>query len=400
MGAAAPAVSLKREPGSAFGPTGRRRTAGPAARLQLGRGPGAGLATNETDPSRRAAYQIALTWLTYERGRAEEGDTSWQTSETGPLAGWQWACEALAALRARDFAAVRSTLQHAAENAGDDGALLATIAHLRGTAAYHKGHTATAWADLCDALEGFGPNHFGTGRVLDTLGMLSATRCQWPATREFYAGAQALKERFKDEAGLALTCGQLGRLALDLGELDQADLHFRAGLKWCRQTGDVRGQAQQINHRGQVWLAKCQPRETLPLLDEAIALAAGKYGVLEGYARKDRAQALLDLDRLDEAGQECDEAAERFSRTNFLEGQARPEARPRRLPGPAGRRDRGREAAARSGAVFRGRWRRGRGSPLPVAPGASCGRIPSSGPRPTTPLPPPANDPPTAVGPG
>jgi tetratricopeptide (TPR) repeat protein len=277
------------------------------------------LAEKETDPSRKIAYRLALTWLTHERGPAEEG-SSWQTTETGPLAGWRWVCEALYALQSRNYSLVRTTLEHAAENAVRDAELRAAVAHLRGAAAFHQGHTATAWADLCEAIEGFGPDHFLTGRVLDTFGMLCAARCQGPATREFYLAAQRLKEQFGDEAGLALTRGQLGRLALDLDELDQADLHFRAGVKECRKIGDVRGQAQQTNHRAQVWLARGQPREALGLLDEAIELAAGKYDVVEGYARKDRAQALVELDRLDEASQECEQAEQRFSRTQFQEG--------------------------------------------------------------------------------
>jgi tetratricopeptide (TPR) repeat protein len=276
----------------------------------------------EPEPVRRSLAESVIFRLTEEQPDRGADVASRQSPETGSLGGWWWTRQALRPLAERDFPALRECLQHASESAGDDRMLLATVAHLRGAAAHHQGYPVTAWSELCQALERFGPNHFLTARVMDTLGMVAVSRSQWPAAREFYAAALALKKQHGDTWGEALTRGQLGRLSLDLGDTDQADHHFREGRKLCRRIGDARGLAQQTNHQGQVLLALGQPDRASRILDEAVSLAAGRFTIVEGFARKDRAEAWIELGRLAEASQECAEAADRFARTDFREGLA------------------------------------------------------------------------------
>ena len=151
----------------------------------------------------------------------------------------------------------------------------------------------------------FGPDHFGAGRVLDTLGMVHATAGRFHTALAFFEQSLAVKRRFGDDAGIALTQGQLGRLYLDWDRLDEAERHFREGIELARRTGDERGEAQLCNHRGQVLLARGRPEEAAAFLDESIRLARGRFLVIEGYAHKDRALADLALNRLDAAGGEC-----------------------------------------------------------------------------------------------
>jgi hypothetical protein len=105
---------------------------------------------------------------------------------------------------------------------------------------------------LYEALELLGREHLGTGRVLDTLGMVYASKDNFHAACEFYRHALASKERFDDDAGLALTHGRLGRLSLDWGNLDTTAQHFAEDLRIAQRIRDTFGVALMHNHLGQV----------------------------------------------------------------------------------------------------------------------------------------------------
>src|SRR5262249_20311448 len=146
--------------------------------------------------------------------------------------------------------------QASAQAAANDAVLRATIAHLRGTVLFHRGQLEEALGLLHEALVQFGPEHFGTGRVLDTLGTVYAARDNFQPAREFFEQALLCKKHFGDEAGIALSCGQLGRLYLDWGHLDKAEEHLLADLKIAQKNKDELGQAQMFNHLGRVALTR------------------------------------------------------------------------------------------------------------------------------------------------
>jgi tetratricopeptide (TPR) repeat protein len=272
------------------------------------------------DESRRASLQVLLGWLAGERGHYAEARDHLEAAAATPLTGWALAGQAVIALRERRCADARRLLDEGAAIAGADRPLRATLAHLRASVALHEGSRDEALALLCEALEGFGPDHFGAGRVLDTLGTVHAARHNFPAARDYYRAALEAKRRHADDAGIALTNGQLGRLHLDWDFPDEADRYFSAGIAVARATGDERGEAQLLNHRGQVLLARQRPGDAVPLLDECIRSATGRYPILEGYGRKDRALAHLALGELSAADADCAAAEALFQAASFAEG--------------------------------------------------------------------------------
>jgi tetratricopeptide (TPR) repeat protein len=303
------------------------------------------------DEARRAALRVLVGWLAGERGQYEEARPYLEADGAAAhLAGWALAGLALVALRERHWEECRALMERALAAGREDAALRATVAHLRGTLAHHEGRSEEAIGLLCEALEGFGAEHFGAGRVLDTLGMVYAARSNFPAACEFYAASLRIKQRCGDEAGVALTNGQLGRLHLDWGLPEQADGYFRTAIAVARRTGDERGEAQMYDHRGQVLLVLDRPTEALALLDESVRSSAGRFPVVEGYARKDRAQVHLARGDLAAAEADCDAAERLFEGINFAEGvfhvhrvrgrlrlrQGRPDEAVRCLRGAAG----------------------------------------------------------------
>ena len=140
---------------------------------------------------------------------------------------------------------------------------------------YHEGEFDSALPQLHEALTLFGREHFATGRVLDTFGMVYAGKDNFHAAREFYEQALGCKQRSGDDAGLALSHGQLGRLSLDWGHLDKAEKHFKEDLEIARRIGDERGEAQMYNHLGQVALARRQWEDAAAWLDESIHRSEG-----------------------------------------------------------------------------------------------------------------------------
>ena len=79
----------------------------------------------------------------------------------------------------------------------------AAVAHLRGAIAFHTSDLDRALGELRGALRLMGKDHYGTGRVLDTFGMVYAARDNFHAAEEFFRQAIVLKKRWDDQPGLA-----------------------------------------------------------------------------------------------------------------------------------------------------------------------------------------------------
>ncbi len=277
------------------------------------------------DPRQRGLFQLYAGWLASERGAQAEGTELLTAAAQVPeLEAWASVAQSFLLLRAKRFAEAHALLDRTAEltKVGEDTILDATMAHCRGSVLFQQQRFAEALDQLYAALDGFGPDHVGTGRVLDTLGMIYTVHADDFMTASlFYRRSLEVKRRHDDQFGLALTYGQLGRLCLDWGELDRAEEYFRRDLELCRRTNDARAEAQMYNHLGQVLMARGRPRPAVDHLNESVRLnAAAGNPIGEAYARKDRARALVQLNRAPEAEQDARRAEELFAGPAFVEG--------------------------------------------------------------------------------
>jgi tetratricopeptide (TPR) repeat protein len=291
------------------------------------------------DPHQRAAWQGFLDWMAGERSSSARAVAAFQGLEQGAaLRGWALAGRASFLLRDRDYANAHKLLDRAADQ-GDpqDDVLQATIAHTRAATLLHQGHFDEALPRLHRALALLGKAHFLTGRVLDTLGMVYAGKGNFAVAREFYEQSIRHKERVGDEAGMAVSHGQLGRLYLDWGHLDEAERHFQEDLRIAQKILSRWSQAQMYNHLGQVAAARGEREaaagrrssarrhyaEAAGWLDESIRRCQeGGWAVSEGFARKDRALVYLREGDLAGAEQQARQAAELFAQAQFPEGTA------------------------------------------------------------------------------
>ncbi len=280
---------------------------------------------------RKEALRVLLGWLAGERGHYDEAAGHFRAAESAPgLSGWALAGQAVVALRERRLSAAHELLDRVAPTSAGDAGLRATVAHLRGAVALHERRHAEALTWLHEALEGIAPRPteergsealgFGAGRVLDTLGMVHAARNNFPAASAFYAESLTVKKRHGDDAGLALTQGQLGRLMLDWDRLDEADAYFRDGLAIAHRIGDERGEAVLYNQRGRVLLAHGRPAEAKPFLEEAVRAASGRWSGVEAHAGKGLALAWLGVGGIEEAEAEARRAEALFQSFSTAEG--------------------------------------------------------------------------------
>jgi class 3 adenylate cyclase len=272
----------------------------------------------------KQAMQNLVGWLAAERGEFESAISQLQPMTNIPeLAGWAHVGLAFVAMRSRDFVQAHRHLAQAAGCAGHDPALSGSVRLLEGTVAFHEGHKDRALQLLEESVGLFGPECFSRGRALDALGAWYAAQDNFHAALEFFTQAIAHKEKFRDEAGLAVTHGQIGRMHLDWGQWELAESHFRADLDICRRIADARGEAQMYNFLGAVALAKRDMESAAAWLDHAIQHArAGGWTVLEAYAHKDRAACWLTSGEITAAREELTKAESLFRQSNFAEGAA------------------------------------------------------------------------------
>jgi class 3 adenylate cyclase/tetratricopeptide (TPR) repeat protein/predicted Ser/Thr protein kinase len=291
------------------------------------------------DPQQRAAWQGFLDWMSGERTSSARAVAAFQALPEGAaLRGWALAGRASWLHRQRDYQGSHKFLERAAEQGDPNDVILqATIAHTRGATLLHEGQFDAALPELHQALALLGRDHFLSGRVLDTLGMVYAGKGYFAVARQFYDESIRHKQRSGDEAGLAVGHGQLGRLHLDWGHLDEAEYHFQEDLRIAQKILSRWSQAQVYNHLGQVALARGEREaatgkrtaarrhlvEAAGWLDESIRRCQeGGWGVSEAFAHKDRALVFLQEGDLGSAEQQVRLALELFEQAKFSEGVA------------------------------------------------------------------------------
>ena len=276
-------------------------------------------------------------WMAVERGAYDEAEALLRDTgdDSSVVQKWSRFVQAFLAMRERRFEEADRLLA-SIEPEPESVLLCAAVAHMRGANLFHASDADRALFELRESLRLMGKDHYGTGRVLDTFGMVYAARDNFHAAEEFFRQAIALKKRWDDQPGLAVSYGNLGRLHLDWGYLDQAEQCFLEDLTIAQNMHDVRGEALMQNFLGRVALergnraaAVARPSEarehwvdSAGWLDASIRAATGRWSISEGFARKDRALLHLAEGRLEAAEAEVGKAEELFRTVEFVEGLA------------------------------------------------------------------------------
>jgi class 3 adenylate cyclase/tetratricopeptide (TPR) repeat protein len=281
----------------------------------------------EEDPNTRSFLRVELGRALIDHGDLEGGANLLGSIEQGnPHVRAARIGLAVLALREKRFDAALAQLE-AANRLGDpsragappERSAQAEIQHLRGTVYLHLGRPEESRQALVAALQLYERSSVGFARATDTAGMLFAELRQFHAARNAFHAALRMKKKLGDDDGLALTYGNLGRLCLAWGRLDEAEASFRADLQIAART-DPRGHAQVRNALALVEIARSRWEAAAALLDETIASAiTGQWATIEAFARKDRAYVACQLRDLTGAEQHLDAAAPILS---FPEGRA------------------------------------------------------------------------------
>jgi class 3 adenylate cyclase len=283
----------------------------------------------------RDEIRLFAAWIAAESGTGDLARTLLQEVEDRPLATkWSQFVQAFLAMRERRFDETERLLV-AIEPEPGSILLRAAVSHVRGANFFHRSELDRALVELREALRLLGKDHYGTGRVLDTFGMVYDARDNFHSAAEFFQQAIACKKSWDDEAGLAVSYGNLGRLNLDWGYLDQAETCFLEDLKLAQKMRDARSEALVQNQLGRVALERgnrasaAHPSvghehwaDALGWVDASIRTAAVCSPISEGYARKDRALIYLAEGQVDSAEADALKAEELFCQVDFVEGLA------------------------------------------------------------------------------
>jgi tetratricopeptide (TPR) repeat protein len=155
------------------------------------------------EPDPRLA--LLLRWLQGDPGVRDEARRQFQGLRQFPaLDGWALLGEASTHNRNHHFSQAEAALREAAARGDpDDNILQASIAHQHGFRLYHAGSLDEAWTALYEALDRCGRDHYLTGEVLETLGLVYSGKNNFHAAREFFQQAVACKQRFREDRSIA-----------------------------------------------------------------------------------------------------------------------------------------------------------------------------------------------------
>jgi class 3 adenylate cyclase len=283
----------------------------------------------------RDEMRVFAAWIAAESDAGDLGRALLQEVEDRPLAAkWAQFVQAFLAMRERRFEEAERLLV-TIEPEPESILLRAAVGHIRGANFFHRSMLDDALVELREALRLLGKDHYGTGRVLDTFGMVYDARDNFHSAAEFFQQAIARKTLWNDEAGLAVSFGNLGRLNLDWGYLDQAEACFLEDLELAQKMRDAKSEALVQNQLGRVALERCNRAtaehpsaarehwaDAAGWLDVSIRTAQDRAPITEAYARKDRALLYLAQGRIDPAEADARKAEELFGGVEFVDGLA------------------------------------------------------------------------------
>ena len=217
-----------------------------------------------------------------------------QAGDTGGLAeAWIEQARAIASsFRSDDLDHALTLLDRAAEHLDGDEETAATLRaryhHVRGYTLLRAGRFDEAAADLraAERMCHAAGDATGEARALDTLGVLFERRDDAERAALCFAHSHALKQRSGDDHGVAISLGNLGRLALHGGKPREAEGFLRLDLELAEQLGDTRGEAVVRTNLAECLLAQGRPDEARSVGEAALALALDLGSdVSAGHAR-------------------------------------------------------------------------------------------------------------------
>lgn len=201
-------------------------------------------------------------------------------------------------------AAALHVVREIAERASGDPPLAARAWHVAGVALGKLRRTNQACDALLRAAQLYREtqNPLGRAHVFDSLGMLEASRGRLDLALGAYALSLVDKTLLGDEAGMAITLGNLGRVHLRAGRFADAVECFHRDREIAARRGDFRGQARMHNDLGLAYLGMGDFARSEQELSAGMALARRRdFADMEFFALKDRALLRMAQGRLDEA---------------------------------------------------------------------------------------------------
>lgn len=134
----------------------------------------------------------------------------------------------------------------------------------------------------------------GLGEVYDTLGQVHAACGRLDLAAASYAQALAFKQSSDDRAGIAITLGNLGRLHSRAGRLREARECFELDLALARELRDTLGVARMHVDLGVVAIDEGDFEQAERWLRDALALAIGDAAGQAFFAHKELARVAFE----------------------------------------------------------------------------------------------------------
>jgi serine/threonine-protein kinase len=223
--------------------------------------------------------------------------------------------------RRGDAVALLKVAEEVLQGAPPDSLLAARASHLAGLLESQLRRMQPATDHLLSAVtiyEGC-QCRVGTAQVNDSLGMVLASRGRIDLAALHYALSLSDKALLGDREGLAITLGNLGRLALQQGRFRDAIAFFARDTEILRELKNARAEARLQNDLGRAHLGQESYDEALAHLAKAKALASeGGYWDIFVMSCREAAMVELARGRLAEAAAALAEAKSRLPADGYV----------------------------------------------------------------------------------
>ena len=223
--------------------------------------------------------------------------------------------------RRGDPLSILKTAEEILQGAAPDSLLAARASHLAGLLESQLRRMQPATDHLLSAAtiyEG-AKCRVGAAQVNDSLGMVLASRGRIDLAALHYALSISDKALLGDREGLAITLGNLGRLALQQGRYRDAIAFFARDTEILRELKNARAEARLQNDLGRAYLGQESYDEALDHLGKAKALATtGGYWDIFVMSCREAAMVELARGRLAEAAAALAEAKNRLPADGYV----------------------------------------------------------------------------------